>query len=60
MDKKRRDQENMDLGFVQIMKTTSFLSKDHNWKSPGIVKYKITGFKHSQLPTGILQTVEGT
>ena len=35
MDKKRKDQEIMDLGLIKIMKITSFLSKDHNWKSPG-------------------------
>jgi hypothetical protein len=30
-----RKMGNMDLGLMQNMKITSFLSKFHNWKSPG-------------------------
>jgi hypothetical protein len=45
----------MDFDLIQIMKIASFLSKSHNWKSPGMIKYIITGFKPSQLPTGILK-----
>ena len=45
----------MDWGPVQIMKITSILSKAHNWKSPGNDQIQITGIKHYQLPTGILQ-----
>jgi len=36
MDKRRRRKiSNMDWGSTQIMEITSFLSKAHNWKSPG-------------------------
>ena len=50
-----RKMSNVYLGLIQNMKITSFLSKAHNWKTPGMVKNKISGFKHSKFPTGILQ-----
>ena len=37
------------------MDITSFLSFDKNWKSPGNDQIQITGIKHYQLPTSILQ-----
>ena len=50
----------MDFELIQIMKIASFLSKAHNWKSPGMMKYVITDLKHSQLPTGILKNYSET
>jgi hypothetical protein len=37
------------------MKITSFLSKAQIRNFMEMIKHKMTGFKHSHLPTGILQ-----
>ena len=45
MDKKRKDQEIMDLGLIKIMKITSFLSNLTTGNHLEMLKYKITGLK---------------
>jgi len=39
---------------IQITEITSYLSKAHNWKFPGSDQIQNSGFKLSQLLTGIL------
>jgi len=58
MDKKLRDQENgfkWILGSYRLRKSLHSCQKLTIGNLLEILKYKITGFKHSQLPTGILQ-----
>jgi len=45
----------MDLMPIQITEITSYLSKAHNWNLLGMIEYKLTGLKLSQLLTGISQ-----
>jgi hypothetical protein len=55
----RREQKrkisHMDWRPNQIMEIASYLSKAHNWKTPGNDQIQITGLKLSQLLTGIPQ-----
>ena len=45
----------MDWKPIQIMEITLYLSKAHNWKSPGNDQIQNYWLKASQLLTGILQ-----
>ena len=50
-----REMGNMDMGPIEIMKITSFFQYFKILNVLEIIKYKITGFMHFLLPTGILQ-----
>jgi len=65
--KERRNISNMDWVSIQFMEITSFLSKAHNWKSPGndqLQNYWLKAFpaahKHSTMNfTVIMEEPEG-